>query len=382
VGSPAGVPVVRLRGASGDPGSPAAGAAGGVVAVGGGVADVSGRRWTVGDRPAAVEPVAVGVVVVVGVVVTGVVRAGADGVEGEVIAGGVGGAALGGVAGLLGEPDAGARCTVVLVGGPAGVPVLWLPGDPVSAAAGAGGAAGGVVAVGCGVAEVSGRRWTVGGRPEPVEVGVAWVGVAGVAGDWLDGVEGEVLVAGGVVLGAVAGALGEPGAGAAGARCTLVVLGGPAGVPVARLRGASGDPDSSAAGAGGAAGGVVAVGGGVAEVSGLLCTAGAEAALAAEPADAVPVVEEAPPPEEGVGDAVPPGRRAASPDAGARCTEEAAGAPPWPGVEGLCPGRPGAAADVGESAACGGVTGTAGGTGPLAGRGPSAACGERDVDRT
>jgi hypothetical protein len=359
VGSAAGVPVAWVRGAPGSPVAGVGGAAGGVVAVGGGVAEVSGRRWTVGDCPEAVEPVEVGaaVVGVAGADVAGVEGGRPDGAEGEAVAGGVDGAVLGGMTGLPGEPGAGdaagARCTVVLVGDPAGVPVAWLRGAsgvPASPVARAGGAAGGVVAVGGGVAEASGRRWTAGedgaaaveagpALVEPVEAGPAVVGA--------DGVE-EVLVAGGAVLGGVAGLPGEPGVGvAAGARCTVVLVGSAADVPVASLRGASGSP------AAGVGGGVVAVGGGVAEVSGRRWTAGAGEG----PAEGVPVAEEAPSAADGVGDAVARGSPGAA-------------APPWSGVEG--PGAP----DGAEGAAGTGATGTAGE------RGPSAACGERDVDGT
>ncbi|GAA1308159.1 hypothetical protein [Pseudonocardia xinjiangensis] len=366
VGGAAGVPVAWARGASGAPGSPVAGVgggAGGVVAVGSGVAEVSGRRWTVGDGPEAVEPVEVGAAVA-GVDVAGVEGGRLDGAEGEAVAGGVDGIVLGGVAGLPGEPGAGvaagARCTVVLVGSAAGVPVAWARGASGSPVAGTGDVAGGVVAVGGGVAEVSGRRWTAGevgaAAVEPVEVGPAGAGVAPVEVVGAAGVE-EVLGAAGVVLGGVAGLPGEPGAGvAAGARCTVVLVGGAAGVPVASLRGASGSPVA------GVAGGVVAVGGGVAEVSGRRWTAG-EVEVRAE---GVPVAEGAPSTGERVGDVVVRG----SPGAEARCTAGVAVAPPWSGVEG--PGAP----DVAVGAAGVGVTGTAGE------RGPSAACGERDVDGT
>ncbi|WP_433555648.1 hypothetical protein ACQPWY_24705 [Pseudonocardia xinjiangensis] len=277
---------VRLVGSPGAPPSapaalaawmPAAGAGGvGVVAVGGGVAEVSGRRCTaVGSAgPEAADPVAdvelVGVVelfgidgeggaagvVVPGVVVPGAALAGIELIGPELI-----GVELDGVdcrpAGAAGAVDRVVRCT-----GASGV-------AGASIVVGTGGGAGvDEVAVGGGVAEVRGLRCTAGPSERDGEVAEALGGVVDVVVDLggVAGVEGEVVLVGvvdGAAFGGVAGLLGEPGAGA---RCTVVLVGSSACGPVGRAPVVVG-PDSE-----GGAGGVVAVGGGVAEVSGLRWT--------------------------------------------------------------------------------------------------------------
>ncbi|GAA1308163.1 hypothetical protein GCM10009610_22440 [Pseudonocardia xinjiangensis] len=280
VGSPGAPPSAPAALAAPSAWMPVAGAGGvGVVAVGGGVAEVSGRRCTaVGSAgPEAADPVAdvelvrvvelVGIdgeggeggaagVVVPDVVVPGAALAGIELIGPELI-----GVELDGVdcraAGAAGAVDRVVRCT-----GASGV-------AGASIVVGTGGGAGvDEVAMGGGVAEVRGLRCTAGPSERDGEVAGALGGVVDVVVDLggLAGVEGEVALVGvvdGAAFGGVAGLLGEPGAGA---RCTVVLVGSSACGPVGRAPIVVG-PDSE-----GGAGGVVAVGGGVAEVSGLRWT--------------------------------------------------------------------------------------------------------------